>query len=68
MRKLWSEPSVSYEGDFWRMKPLLMEPKPKQHPHPPIWFGALHPNAIKRLIGFQWGVTDASRSQLGFPA
>ena len=21
-----------------------------------------------RLIGFQWGVTDASRSQLGFPA
>ena len=23
---------------------------------------------LKRLIGVQWGVTDASRSQLGFPA
>ena len=52
MRKLWSEPSVSYEGEFWQMKHLPMEPKPKQHPNPPIWFGALHPNAIKRSVRY----------------
>ena len=52
MRKLWSEPSVSYDGEFWRLNQLPMEPKPKQHPNPPIWFGALHPNAIRRSVRY----------------
>ena len=52
MRKLWSDPSVTYEGEFWQTKHLPMEPKPKQHPNPPIWFGALHPNAIKRSVRY----------------
>ena len=30
--------------------------------------GCIDLRLIKRLIGFQWGVTVASRSQLGLPA
>ena len=27
-----------------------MQPKPVQKPHPPLWFGAHHPNALKRTV------------------
>jgi alkanesulfonate monooxygenase SsuD/methylene tetrahydromethanopterin reductase-like flavin-dependent oxidoreductase (luciferase family) len=27
-----------------------MEPKAVQRPHPPLWFGASHPNAIRRAV------------------
>ena len=50
VKKLWSEPSVTHDGDFWRMKSLPMAPKPVQRPNPPIWFGAIHPNAIRRSV------------------
>lgn len=48
MKRLWTEPRVTFEGEFWRLQNASMEPKPLQKPHPPIWFGAHHPNALKR--------------------
>jgi len=48
MKRLWTEPRVTFEGDFWRLQNASMEPKPLQKPHPPVWFGAHHPNALKR--------------------
>jgi alkanesulfonate monooxygenase SsuD/methylene tetrahydromethanopterin reductase-like flavin-dependent oxidoreductase (luciferase family) len=27
-----------------------MEPKPRQRPHPPLWFGGHHPNALRRAV------------------
>ncbi len=52
IKRLWSEPSVTYDGDFWHTKELSMEPKPRQRPHPPIWFGARHPDAIRRSVRY----------------
>ena len=52
INRLWSEPSVSYKGDVWHFENLCMEPKPIQDPRPPIWFGALHPDAIKRSVRY----------------
>ena len=48
MKRLWTEPRVTFEGDFWRLQNASMEPKPLQKPHPPVWFGAHHPNALRR--------------------
>ena len=48
MRALWTEPRVTFAGDFFRLQDAAMEPKPLQKPHPPIWFGAHHPNALRR--------------------
>jgi probable F420-dependent oxidoreductase len=48
MKALWTEPRVSFEGRFWQLKDAAMEPKPVQRPHPPIWFGANHPAALRR--------------------
>ena len=50
MKRLWTEPRVTFEGEFYRLKDLPMEPKPRQRPHPPIWFGAHHPNALQRAV------------------
>jgi probable F420-dependent oxidoreductase len=48
MKRLWTEPRVTFEGAFYRLKDIPMEPKPLQRPHPPIWFGAHHPDALRR--------------------
>jgi probable F420-dependent oxidoreductase len=50
MKQLWTEPRVSFPGEFWRLDNASMEPKPVQRPHPPIWFGAHHPNALRRAV------------------
>ena len=50
MKRLWTEPRTTFEGEFYTLKNASMEPKPVQRPHPPIWFGAHHPDALKRTV------------------
>ena len=50
MKRIWTEPRVTFEGEFFRLNNLAQEPKPVQKPHPPLWFGAHHPNALKRAV------------------
>ncbi len=50
IKRLWTEPRVTLEGEFHTLQNASMEPKPLQKPHPPIWFGAHHPNALKRAV------------------
>jgi probable F420-dependent oxidoreductase len=59
MKALWTEPQVTFEGRFWQLKEATMEPKPFQKPHPPIWFGANHPNALKRSVAYGDGFFGA---------
>ncbi len=39
VKALWAGDSVTYEGRFYRVKDLTIDPKPAQKPHPPIWIG-----------------------------
>ncbi|HEV2284338.1 MAG TPA: LLM class flavin-dependent oxidoreductase [bacterium] len=50
MKALWTEPRVTFKGRFWQLDGATMEPKPFQKPYPPIWFGAAHPNAVRRAV------------------
>ena len=50
MKALWTEAQVNFDGRFWQLKDATMEPKPFQKPHPPIWFGASHPDALRRAV------------------
>lgn len=34
MRRLWTEPRVTFDGEFWKLKDAAMEPKPRQRPIP----------------------------------
>jgi probable F420-dependent oxidoreductase len=48
MKALWTESRVTFDGEFWQLKDVAMEPKPAQKPHPPIWFGGSGPAALRR--------------------
>ena len=62
MRALWTEPRVTFEGRFWQLDGVAMEPKPFQKPHPPIWFGASHPAALRRAVRLGDGFFGAGSS------
>ncbi|HKA41318.1 MAG TPA: LLM class flavin-dependent oxidoreductase [Burkholderiales bacterium] len=48
IRALWTQAKVDYQGDIFRLHGAEMMLKPVQKPHPPIWFGGDHPDAIRR--------------------
>ncbi len=50
MTALWTEPSVTFDGEFWQLSGAAMEPKPFQKPVPPLWFGAARPAALRRAV------------------
>ena len=50
MRALWAGGATSYEGTFYKLNDVSMEPKPSQRPGVPIWFGARHPNSLRRAV------------------
>ena len=37
--RLWTEDKTTFEGQFYQLKDMLLEPKPIQKPYPPIWIG-----------------------------
>lgn len=50
MKACWTEPEINFEGRFWQLSGAAMEPKPVQKPHPPVWIGGNHPNALRRAV------------------
>jgi probable F420-dependent oxidoreductase len=50
MRALWAEPRVSFQGRFWQLEGVAMEPKPFQKPGPPVWFGGSSAPALRRAV------------------
>jgi probable F420-dependent oxidoreductase len=55
IKALWTEPEVSYDGRIFRLRGGTMAPKPVQQPHPPIWMGVGHPNAVRRAASIADG-------------
>ena len=54
MRKLWSEDSLDYTGDFHRIDKASINPRPSQQI--PIWFGGSAPALLDRVarLGDGW--------------
>jgi probable F420-dependent oxidoreductase len=50
MKALWQQPQASYDGHFYTLDGETMEPKPVQKPHPPVWLGGRHPDALRRAV------------------
>ncbi len=55
-KALWSEEVPRYEGRYVKFANILMEPKPVQKPHPPIWVGGESGPALRRAarLGDAW--------------
>jgi len=50
MKALWTQPRVTFDGEFWQLSDVAMEPKPVQKPYPPIWIGANGATALRRAV------------------
>jgi probable F420-dependent oxidoreductase len=50
MKALWTQPRVTFDGEFWQLQDEAMEPKPYQKPYPPLWFGAASEPALRRAV------------------
>jgi probable F420-dependent oxidoreductase len=48
IKALWTEPKVDYRGEIFQLEGGTMAPKPVQKPHPPIWLGGGHADALRR--------------------
>ena len=59
MQALWTEPRVTFAGEFWQLENAALEPKPLQRPHPPLWVGAHHPDAFRRSVAWAKGFMGA---------
>jgi len=62
MKALWTEPRVTFDGEFWQVSGEAMEPKPFQKPFPPIWIGGAGPAALRRAVHVGSGFFGAGSS------
>jgi probable F420-dependent oxidoreductase len=62
MRALWTEPRVTFAGEFWRLEDAAFEPKPFQKPYPPLWYGGSGPRLLRRAAREGHGFFGAGSS------
>jgi probable F420-dependent oxidoreductase len=56
MRRLWCDEVAQLDGEFWRLPPCRMRPRPQQRPHPPIHIAGESDAALARAarLGQGW--------------
>jgi probable F420-dependent oxidoreductase len=55
IKQLWTKEKVTYRGRIFQLSDGMMAPKPVQKPHPPIWMGVGHPDALRRTAAIADG-------------
>jgi probable F420-dependent oxidoreductase len=52
VRRLWTEPTVTFEGRFNTLHDVSIEPHPTSAPHPPIWVSGRQEAAMRRTARY----------------
>jgi probable F420-dependent oxidoreductase len=65
LKAAWTQDVASYQGRFVSFKDIYTAPRPRQHPHPPIWVGGSSEAALRRAVrhGDAW---HPIRSRIAF--
>jgi probable F420-dependent oxidoreductase len=48
IKALWTQEKTTFHGRFYNLDDEMMQPKPVQKPHLPLWMGVGHPAAVRR--------------------
>jgi F420-dependent oxidoreductase-like protein len=60
VKSMWTEPDTTYDGRYFQLQGGQCDPKPLQHPHPPIWIGGGGEELTLRVVA-----RHADRSNFG---
>ncbi len=63
IRRLWTEPTVTFAGRYYQLTEARCEPKPVQQPHPPFVIGGSGEQLTLRMVARYadiWNATDTS--------
>jgi probable F420-dependent oxidoreductase len=67
IKALWTQAKIDHHGEIFRLDGQTMILKPVQKPHPPIWLGGDHPDAIRRTAAIADGwMGSGGSSRAGF--
>jgi probable F420-dependent oxidoreductase len=50
LKKVWSDDTVEFKGQYYSIPPSKIGPKPIQKPHIPIFLGGFSPNTFSRIV------------------
>ena len=50
IKLLWTEPKVTYEGKYYKIKDAFAAPKPVQKPYPPIMIGGMGEKVLLKIV------------------
>ena len=64
IKSLWTQDNTTYQGRFYQLDNATMPLKPVQRPHPPIWMGVGHPDALRRAAKLADGWMGAGGSTI----
>jgi probable F420-dependent oxidoreductase len=64
LRALWTGEAASYQGEFYRLPPARMAPRPVQRPHPPLLLGGTAKPALRRAGRLADGWVSGSTADL----
>lgn len=56
IKLLWTQEQVDFEGAYYQVKGLRIEPRPVSQPHPPLWLGGWGKLSLQRAatLGDAW--------------
>ena len=55
LRRLWTGKRVTYSGRHFQLKQAMLNPPPKQSPHPPVWVSGRRDAAMRRAARYGEG-------------
>jgi alkanesulfonate monooxygenase SsuD/methylene tetrahydromethanopterin reductase-like flavin-dependent oxidoreductase (luciferase family) len=64
MTAAWTQHIASFDGQFYRLPPSSVTPKPLQNPHPPIWYGVSGKRSIRNAARRRAVLTASPRHGL----
>ncbi len=62
MVRMWTEERVDFEGEFYSVRGAVLEPKPLQKPHPPLWIGSTGKRMLELALRYGSGWIPAALS------
>jgi len=59
IKKVWTDDTVEFNGEFYNIPPSKIDPKPVQKPHPKILLAGFGPKTFERIVNYADGYLSA---------